>query len=79
MEIFWTIIAYIFSIYFYGIIPTFCFMFTTMWIMGQGRYDYNPSTNSLNDEQKKKMYLRFFIVSTILGIAMVRFIFGSFY
>ena len=79
MEIFWTLLANLFFIYIFGVIPTFCFMFTTMWIMGQGRYDYNPSTNSLNDEQKKKMYLRFFIVSTILGIAIMRLVFGRFF
>lgn len=79
MEIFWTIIAYIFSIYFFGILPTFFIIFSTMWIMGKFRYDYNPSRDSLSDEQRKKMYLRFFIFSTILGIAIMRLVFGKFF
>jgi len=71
------ILGWLIFLYIFGLIPTFGIVFLTMWITGATPFDYAPVMIELNEQQKRKLYLRFVLVATIIGIIAYRLRYGS--
>ena len=71
------ILYWLIFLYFFGLMPTFGIVFLTYWIIGAGKFDYAPDLSEMNEQQTRTLYLRFFLVATIIGIIAYRLRYGT--